>query len=167
MKKKSFPVTNIGSVSLMMIFIVLCMVTFAALSLSEATSDYRYSKKMADRTSEYYAASDQAEELLARIDSALAESYVQSLASAAGTDSYYELASQALAGLDAIETDFTVREPSATYQIPVNDSQALQVELALPAPSGDSDSLYRITSWQEVNTSKWEGNTKLKLIGQE
>ena len=34
MNKRKFPVTNIGSVSLLMIFIVLCMVTLAALSLS-------------------------------------------------------------------------------------------------------------------------------------
>ena len=34
MKKKNLPVTNVGAVSLMMIFIILCMITLAALSLS-------------------------------------------------------------------------------------------------------------------------------------
>ena len=41
MNKRKFPVTNIGSVSLLMIFIVLCMVTLAALSLSTASGSYR------------------------------------------------------------------------------------------------------------------------------
>ena len=44
MNKRKFPVTNIGSVSLLMIFIVLCMVTLAALSLSTASGSYRFAQ---------------------------------------------------------------------------------------------------------------------------
>ena len=53
MKKKNFSITNIGTVSLLMIFIILCMVTFAALSLSSAAADHRFSQKMADHSKEY------------------------------------------------------------------------------------------------------------------
>ena len=49
MNKRKFPVTNIGSVSLLMIFIVLCMVTLAALSLSTASGSNRSAQTLADR----------------------------------------------------------------------------------------------------------------------
>ena len=60
-QQQKFSVTNIGSVTLMMIFIVLCMVTFAALSLSSASYDWRSAKKSADHTTAYYQTSNQAE----------------------------------------------------------------------------------------------------------
>ena len=59
------PITNIGSVSLIMIFIVLCMVIFAILSLSESTGDYKFTEKLASHTTDYYTASSQAERALA------------------------------------------------------------------------------------------------------
>ena len=51
-KQKNFPITNIGSVTLLMIFIVLCMITFAALSLSSAASDYQTARKSATHAQE-------------------------------------------------------------------------------------------------------------------
>lgn len=65
-KQKNFPITNIGSVTLLMIFIVLCMITFAALSLSSAASDYQTARKSAIHAQEYYKASGRAEETLAK-----------------------------------------------------------------------------------------------------
>ena len=62
--RRNFPITNIGSVTLMMILIVLCMVTFAALSLSTAVSDHQAAKKSAAHVHDYYKASNQAEEQL-------------------------------------------------------------------------------------------------------
>ena len=64
MKRRSYPVTNIGSVSLLMIFIVLCLVAFSALSLSGAVSDRQYSQKIARHNTEYYEASAQATGIL-------------------------------------------------------------------------------------------------------
>ena len=69
--RRKFPITNIGSVTLMMILIVLCMVTFAALSLSTAVSDHQAAKKSATHVHDYYEASNQAEEQLASIDEVL------------------------------------------------------------------------------------------------
>lgn len=66
--KRKIPLTNIGSVSLIMIFIILCMVIFAVLSLSESTGDYNFTRKLADHTAAYYTASNQAEEVLSDID---------------------------------------------------------------------------------------------------
>ena len=71
MNKRKFPVTNIGSVSLLMIFIVLCMVTLAALSLSTASGSYRSAQTLAGHTTAYYRASNKAEKKLAETEKIL------------------------------------------------------------------------------------------------
>lgn len=71
MNKKKFSVTNIGSISLLMIFIILCMVTLAALSLSSAASEANTARKFADHNTKYYQADNQAEETLDIIDGIL------------------------------------------------------------------------------------------------
>ena len=71
----NFPVTNIGSVTLLMIFIVVCMVSFAALSLSTASTDYKAAKKSARHITDYYEASNDAEEKLATIQGMIQSAY--------------------------------------------------------------------------------------------
>ena len=70
---------NIGSSSLLIIFLILSLVTFAVLSLSGAKSDYTFSEKLASHKTEYYKASNKAEKILKEID--------ETLAACAGTDS--------------------------------------------------------------------------------
>lgn len=67
-KKESYPPVHIGTSFMLVIFIILCMIIFAVLSLSSAHKDYEYSLKSARRASEYYAANNLAEEKLAEID---------------------------------------------------------------------------------------------------
>ncbi|MDO4176125.1 MAG: hypothetical protein Q4D99_01440 [Bacillota bacterium] len=58
------PFTTIGVSSLLVVFLILCLVTFACLSLSTAKSDYEFSKNNAQHKAEYYKASNEAEEYL-------------------------------------------------------------------------------------------------------
>ena len=140
MKKKSLPVTNLGTISLIMIFIVLCMVTFAALSLSSASRDMRAGQNMRAHLEEYYNVSNEAETLLAQADHIFADAY------AATADGQFTL----------------------TYQLDINDTQALLVKLAVRYPQQvkkeDADSFYKILSWQVVHTDTWEGDNTIKLI---
>ena len=144
-KQQKFPITNIGSVTLMMIFIVLCMVTFAALSLSSASYDSRSAQKSADHTTAYYQASNQAEEVLAQVDQLL----IQCQATATDSTTYYQQVATACANLTDPVVSFTDAEstadsgisedgsddaPSVSWQISISDSQALQVRLALLNP---------------------------------
>lgn len=64
---------HIGSSSLLVIFVILCLVTFAALALASAQRDYAFSSRMAQRKAAYYQASNAAEERLASIDEALSQ----------------------------------------------------------------------------------------------
>lgn len=162
MKKKSLPVTNIGTISLIMIFIVLCMVTFAALSLSSAASDARAGQKMQAHLEEYYRASNEAETLLAKADRIFADAS----AAAENADDFCRLVTEgtsAFAAADSADDGLTL-----TYQVDINSRQALAVKLAVRSPqqvkAEGADSFYKILSWQVVSTSTWEGDNTLKLI---
>lgn len=65
MKNRKAPFVQIGIPSLLVIFILLCLVTFAALSYVTAANDYSLSQKTAERISDYYAADAKARETLA------------------------------------------------------------------------------------------------------
>lgn len=158
MKKKSYPVTNIGSVSLLMVFIILCLVTFATLSLSSAAGDYRYSEDTAKQSNEYYNACNKAELKLKKIDTLLEAAYE------GNADDYYHAAAESLAGQEGITSEFTSEEASIAFEEKVSDRKALKVILTLNSPDKFSDGFYRVTSWQEVSTADWNGNDHLKLF---
>ena len=45
-----------GTASILLIFIILCLVSFSLLSVSSANADMKLSRKLADRSTSYYGA---------------------------------------------------------------------------------------------------------------
>lgn len=157
-RAKAHPFTNIGTVSLLMTFIVLCLVLFAALSLSGAFSEYRYSQRIAQHNIDYYEAATQASDMLRNIDGILRSAYELD------PDHYYETAEEQLAPIVHTDADFTSETPSVTYETPIGDRQSLRVVLVLNPPGQMDEGYYRITSWQEVPASEWNGDDSLNLM---
>ena len=60
-KQESGFKANIGSSSLILIFIVMCLVTFGMLSLTSAKSDLSLANRNADAVTEYYRADTEGE----------------------------------------------------------------------------------------------------------
>ena len=158
MKKKTYPVANIGSVSLLMVFIILCLVTFATLSLSSAAGDYKYSKDTAGHNTEYYNACNEAERKLKEIDGILGNAYRNR------SGDYYADAAVLLNTVEGITLDLSSDEPILTFEEKINEDKALKIVLTLNKSDNLSGGFYRITSWQEVSTAGWEGYDRLKLI---
>ena len=52
-KRGSYPGIQIGTSYLLVIFVILCLVIFATLSLSSAKRDQSYSQQLADRETAY------------------------------------------------------------------------------------------------------------------
>ena len=69
-KKKQFGM-NIGSASILLVFVILCLVSFAVLSIVSANADSRLSTRVLERTTAYYDACNQAEQSLAGMDNTL------------------------------------------------------------------------------------------------
>lgn len=136
---------SIGSSSLILIFIVLCLATFSILSLGNARREDMLSEKNAAAVKAYYEADSQAEEFVAMADRALKSGDGEDQA-AEQLGSYYQ------ADTKTCRTD-----------IPMNAGQALKVELALDWEART----YRVLKWnvyqQEVyeidqSTPIWTGN---------
>ena len=65
MNRKKYPVVNIGTTSLLTIFVILCMVTFAALSWLTAVRNARLNERVQERTEAWYQAANAAYEKIA------------------------------------------------------------------------------------------------------
>lgn len=160
------PFVNIGSSLLLVIFLVLCLVTFATLSLSSARSDYSFSSRSAERRTEYYQACNLAEDVLAQIDAVLYKAREHAANAGDGSrDWKKDLDFSQIKGTEFTEINleilFDARDGILSYRIPVNEKQALAVRLAL---TGDSTGYYRIEQWQLVNTRTRESDQKLQLM---
>lgn len=68
--KKSFPIINMGTSLLLVVFIVICLIVFATLSLSSSLRDQKYTDKAVLKTENYYLAYSHAQKQLKEIDQA-------------------------------------------------------------------------------------------------
>lgn len=131
-KESTFHI-NIGFSSILLIFVVLCLVAFATLSIVSANADAKLSNKVAERSQAYYEAHNQAEINIAMLDKTLVEAYAQ----AANEEEYFSTVGH-----------------SASYVIPISDMQELSVNLNILYPQNSGDAFYEVTSWQVITTSE-------------
>ena len=158
--KKQAPFVNIGSSLLLVIFLVLCLVTFATLSLSSARSDYSFSSRAAQRRTDYYQACNVAEDALAQVDAIL----VKAADGSGNWTKDLDFTQINGAEFDAVglEIMYDPEDVSLSYQIPVSEKQALEVGLVL-TPGSDTG-YYKIEKWQLINTGTREGSQPLQLM---
>ena len=149
-KKTTYPPINIGTSLMLVVFMVLCMVVFAVLSLSSALKDADYSQKNALRTSRYYEANNQAEELLAQIDAILA-----------GTTSP-DARIQKLQALEGVAVSEEASALLITYSVPIDEDEVLQVTLTTVS---QPEERYRIQAWTQCSVTEWTGNQSLPVLG--
>ncbi len=141
-KSKGFGM-NVGTSSILLIFVTLCLVSFATLSLVSANADRKLSTKVADRTVAYYNACNKAEESIAGIDATLRQVYSQ---------------------VEGPEEYFTQVGHSKTYAIPISELQTLNVHLSILYPDNSSGSFYEITTWKIITTGALDYDDKLPVI---
>lgn len=142
--KQQSSFVNIGSSSLLIIFLILSLVTFAILSLSGAKSDYSFSQRLANHKTAYYEASNQAERILGQIDEALA-------------------ANEALDGQQLDGIPIQAEEGIITFSVPMEGDQALFVELEV-TDYITAETYYTIKTWQIISTKAWESDQSIQLL---
>ncbi len=141
-KSKGFGM-NVGTSSILLIFVTLCLVSFATLSLVSANADRKLSTKVADRTVAYYNACNKVEESIAGIDATLRQVYSQ---------------------VEGPEEYFTQVGHSKTYAIPISELQTLSVHLSILYPENSSGSFYEINTWKIITTGALDYDDKLPVI---
>lgn len=135
--------TGVGSSSILVIFVILCLVSFATLSIVSANADYKLSKKVLDRSTAYYEATNQAEQSLARLDKTLQNVYKDS----SSEEEYFD----------------TVGE-SKSFAISISDLQTLEITVKILYPQTTEDTFYQIHSWQVVVTGDLDYEGTLNVI---
>ena len=124
---------NIGSASILLVFVILCLVSFAVLSIVSANADSKLSSRVLERTTAYYTACNQAEQSLAGMDKTLQRMYES---------------------CDSEEAYFASVGHGKSYVIPISDLQSLQVTIEILYPRSAEDTFYQITAWQVLNTEE-------------
>jgi len=144
MAKKQKEITlNIGTSSILFIFVILCLVSFAVLSLVSANSDYKLSKNVEENTTSYYTACNEIEDKLAQTDIFL-KSLFDSGISRVG---YFEQAGKTM-----------------SFAYPVSDIQSLVVEIEILYPEKSGDCFYDVKTWQIVTTGNLEYDNSLPVM---
>ncbi len=151
-KKKFKGGINVGTSSVLTAFVLLAMVSFAALTYLSAYSDLTLSQQTAERTSEYYEANRLAELYMANIEGLLSK-HVKTCRNAGD---YYEGIPELFKDNDSIITSEEAHRDdpvTLSYTVPMNDSLTLFVTLKAHYPDEDDGRLFYIESWNTTSTS--------------
>ncbi|MGI5967708.1 MULTISPECIES: hypothetical protein [Anaerotruncus] len=155
MKRSAETGVNVGGASILVIFVLLCLTTFATLSLVSANADQKLSRKTAEATAAYYQADASAQTLLAEIDYQLKQIPLDS------PESYFSAAETRMPGGVTLEQD--AGSFFASYEVPIDESHTLKVRLLLIYPGGAGQPRYELAAWQSVYTGEWEADDTLNL----
>ncbi|MCI9092532.1 MAG: hypothetical protein HFF36_01915 [Coprobacillus sp.] len=150
MKERKLTV-NIGIISFMIIFIILCLITFSVLSLVSAQSNLNMTTRTIEHTNEYYQLSCKGENSLKQIDDYLYEIYKNS-----SKENYY----QKLTGLKTIIPHIKISNHDVSYTI-TEKNQQLHIQLEIIYPGKQ---LYKIKAWKIQPNHEWTPEQKMEIL---
>lgn len=147
---------NIGITSIVLIFVMLCLLTFSVLSLVSARADLKLSTKSASHTTDYYTAENEATDILFKVITCMDE-YLSS----SDESAFYTAVRNELEGTDGITfTD----DRHIAYSVTLGEEQCLSVELTLSYSAFEDGSHYQINTWKTVSTHEWDADTTLPVF---
>ncbi|MDO4187869.1 MAG: hypothetical protein Q4D29_02665 [Lachnospiraceae bacterium] len=147
-KKKTFSAgMNVGSSSILVTFVLLCLVTFAALSFVSANADHELAVETADRISEYYRADNMAEIYLANIDSLLSKH-----ASECDESTYYKDVEQVFSDNSNYNITRSGEDVFIDYYVEISEIQNLHVTVKVIYPTHPTADSFEITEWENIST---------------
>ena len=130
---------HIGSSSLILIFIVLCLVTFSVLSLGNAKREDALSVRSADSVQEYYRADAQGEAFLQMADQALLKGDKDSLAPYLQSDTGTYCTDVSMDAGQALRVELNFDWEKKTYKIlswKVYHQEEYEIDQSIPVWSG-------------------------------
>ncbi len=141
---------QIGLSLILVIFIVLCLVIFATLSLVTANQEEKHADKVAENVSQYYTADSLANDKLEEISDILNQ---------VPTNTPIQDLSTQLLGI----VDLSVDYPLLSYTVPISDGKELVVECEVEKDANDIFT-YQIIRWEETVTDDFSGDDSLPLL---
>ena len=130
---------GIGAASIVLVFVVLCLVIFAVIAITPALTDQELMQAEVEMVQAFFAADMKAEQILAEI---LSLDYVP----------------QSLMGVDILASwDWDRALEIVSFAVDINETQLLFVEIGL-----DWDS-YQIFSWQMISMAEWDPYVEMNI----
>lgn len=147
-EKKLVSGMNVGSSSILVTFVLLCLVTFAALSYVSANSDYKLSLETSNRSKAYYKANGKAELKLAEIESILIDNWKNS----SSKREYYDSIDSLFCNDELVECENNNSDTFLSYSIPISEIQKLNIVLKVNYPENENKEFFTIVKWQNNST---------------
>ena len=151
MRSRTFPMMNMGMALLITIFVVLCLVTFAALSLVSARNDQGNSEKLAEATTAYYDSTNRAYETVNQIEAALEQS--------GRSETDWSSVKKSLPE----GVTFTEKDRTAAFSVPINERKTLEVRLMLLEKKSGGKRV-RVLEMKEAAQQSWQGDDHLPVM---
>lgn len=152
----------VGTCSILMIFVVLCLVTFAVLSLVSAKADRALSEKNTGHVTAYYQAECDCYAQLAAADETLRGLSGLSAQDwpAACTKALTQAGWKSADGGEGDSLCFTLSRP-------VSDTGRLTVRLLALSPAGQAEAgvFYKLEGWQVETEGDWQPQESLPVYG--
>lgn len=161
LNQRSF--SNFGFSTILIAFVMICIVTFSTLALLTANSDYMLSQKVADRTHRYYQAEKEATIRLQQVDNTLYDAYQKS----SNQTTYYALARKYLKKMQpAITlTDTSASTLEVCYSIEIEPNQTLDIKLSVTYPPNTGGTFYKLETWQTTTALPESTQDSLNVLG--
>jgi Tfp pilus assembly protein PilX len=152
--RKSRRYMGMGASSILMVFIVLCLTTFAILTLVSALADYRMTGKVRDSVVRYYAADAAVDAAIRDIDAAIARErqrfaeesadgeYISFVWERGSWEHYAGLIEDSVTGMDGVRIDGDNR----TITIVTATGDGRRIETVMEITDPDAAERYRVTS---------------------
>ena len=150
MKNNKFTM-NIGIISFIVVFIILCLMTFSILSLVSAQSNLDMTNRILEHTSEYYQLSSQGEETLKQIDQYLYKIYKEYPKA-----DYFDK----IKPLKEMIPNMTIKDHHIQYDIK-GKNQYLHIEIEILYPGNQ---LYQLKSWIIQPNDQWQADEKMEIL---
>lgn len=158
MRNKSSGGFSVGTSSILVIFILLCLVTFAALSYITARADFSFTSRSANAVLEYYAADSAAAAKLAEIDKVLESTALQT----ENKTDYNDTLIKHYENDKSVSLDLQGDKLYITFSSPVNDKLTLVCTITAEYPM-NSGGYYTVKSWQTRDTALWQPDDRLPV----
>ena len=168
---------NIGSASIIMIFAILCLTVFSALSLVTSVSEKKTAQRFADETAAYYEADSEAVKIKNSIQAAIDAGSTPQQAAAANNAQY--LIGQAAAALapqigpgtagasqtppgpgTAGASPNTPPDAIITYNVPLSDNIS---RITAVLTYNSKTNILETLSWEKNNISEWSPDTDIDV----
>lgn len=146
---------NVGSSSILVTFVLLCLVTFAALSYVSANSDYKLSLETSNRSKAYYEANTKAELKLAEIEETLSKNKKNFTSK----KDYFSAIDSLFRNDESVICYNIDSDVFLSYNVQISEIQKLNVVLKVNYPEGESSTFFTVVKWQNSSSYSEENLT--------